>query len=168
MQAKISEQHDKKRLMESRMGMTGELGPGLDDTSLNHQMKPYQDQPDLTQMQLMQLTLLEQQNRRRLMMARKEQEQTQETYSLQDYRTQLMQLEQQDQAHLRKVREGKQSSEPEVKMHSLQDYQIQLMLLEKKNKLRLIIARMEHDQGQEQELEQAEHGSATVHTASRL
>ncbi|TAQ88832.1 hypothetical protein B7494_g2824 [Chlorociboria aeruginascens] len=89
-----------------------------------------------------QLHILEQQNKKRLMVARREQEHndlpplnpsTDNNHLPNDYQMQLLQLEQQNKKRLMMARQD-----------NLQDYQILLLQLEHQNKKRLIMARQEH------------------------
>lgn len=103
-------------------------------------------------LQELQMILLEQENRKRIVTARQEGKLVEHEYleriptfaSQGEYQMHLMQLEKEKKERLLMARRKQERTLP-VANHVPQDYQMQLMLLEQQNKKRLLIARQEQD-----------------------
>lgn len=86
----------------------------------------------------MQVMLLEQQNKKRLLMARQEQE----SYGISDRQTSPTRV---DDHNSGRQRLPSQAPAPRATEYALQDYNMQKMLLEQQKKKRLLMARQEQD-----------------------
>ncbi|KAJ4352532.1 uncharacterized protein N0V89_007881 [Didymosphaeria variabile] len=124
--------------------------PHTQPSSGNHAPQDYQ----------MQLMLLDQQNKKRLLMAKQERDGNdshtpdQGQHEPQDYQMQLMLLEQQNKKRLLMARPEQDGNKSNT---ILQGQQMHLMILEQQNKKRLLMARQEQDANNGGTLSQGQH-----------